>query len=69
MGYKVTDTQRITAMTPAGGTVTSYRVWLVTDRGATGQVDVPLDQWNEKDLPDILKAEAAKLDLAYTVSG
>jgi len=69
MGYKVTDTQRMTSMTPAGGTVQSYRVWLVTDRGATGQVDVPVDQWNADDLPGVLQAEAAKLDLAYTVSG
>jgi len=69
MGFKVTDTQRMTTMTPAGGTVTTYRVWLVTDRGATGQVDVPIDQWNEKDLPEVLKAEAAKLDLAFTVGG
>jgi len=69
MGFKVTDTQRMTAMTPAGGTVQSYRVWLVTDRGATGQVDVPLDQWNEKDLPVVLGEQAALLDLAYTVTG
>jgi len=69
MGYKVTDTQRITMMTPAGGTVQSYRVWLVTDRGATGQVDVPLDQWNEKDLPGVLGEQAALLDLAFNVKG
>ena len=69
MGYKVTDTQRITAMTPAGGTVQSYRVWLMTDRGATGQVDVPLDQWNEKDLPGVLGEQATLLDLAFNVKG
>jgi len=68
MGYKVTDTQRITSMTPAGGTIQSYRVWLCTDRGATGQVDVPLDKWNEKDLPEVLKRTAALLDLAFVVS-
>jgi len=68
MGYKVTDTQRMTAMTPAGGTLQTYRVWLVTDRGATGQVDVPLDQWNAEDLPEVLAEQAALLDLAYTVS-
>ena len=69
MGYKVTDTQRITTMTPAGGTVQSYRVWLVTDRGATGQVNVPLDQWNEKDLPGVLAEQAALLELAFNVTG
>jgi len=69
MGFKVVDTQRMTSMTPAGGSGTSYRVWLVTDRGATGQVDVPLDRWNEDDLPVLLAEEAAQLDLAFTVSG
>lgn len=69
MGYKVTDTQRMTAMTPAGGTVQSYRVWIVTDRGARGQVDIPLDQWNAEDLPGVLAEQAALLDLAYTVTG
>jgi len=69
MGYKVTDTQRLTSMTPAGGSVQSYRVWLVTDRGATGQVDVPLDHWNEKDLPTVLGEQAALLDLAFNVKG
>ena len=69
MGFKVTDTQRITTMTPAGGALMYYRVWLVTDRGATGQVDVSVDEWNDKTLPDILKAEAAKLDLAFNLKG
>lgn len=67
MGFKVVDTQRITTMTPAGNTMTYYRVWLVTDRGASGQVDVPLDLWNEKDLPGFLREQAATLDLAFNM--
>jgi len=69
MTYKVTDTQRITTMTPAGGVVMFYRVWIVTDRGATGQVDVSVDDWNDKALPPILKAESDKLDLAFHLKG
>lgn len=69
MGYKVTDTQKITTMTNAGSIVSYYRVWLVTDRGATGQVDVSPDDWNDKALPPILKAESDKLDLAFTLKG
>jgi len=69
MGYKVTDTQRITTMTPAGSALMYYRVWLVTDRGASGLVDVSVDDWNDKDLPPILKAESEKLDLAFHLKG
>jgi hypothetical protein len=69
MGFRVTDTQRVTTMTQAGNTTTYYRVWLVTDRGSSGVVDIPADQWTEKALPDILKAEASKLDLAFTIKG
>ena len=67
MGFKVTDTQRVTTMTPAGNTAQYYRVWLTTDRGASGQVDVPVDAWNETDLPPILRTVAAKLDLAFNL--
>lgn len=67
MGFKVTDTQRITTMTPAGNTATYYRVWLATDKGASGQVDVPVELWNEKDLPGFLREQAAQLDLAFNL--
>jgi len=56
-------------MTPAGSTVQTYRVWLVTDHGSTGTVDVPLDKWNSEDLPAILEAKAKELDLAFAVVG
>lgn len=69
MGFKVTDTQEISRMTQAGTEVKSNRVWLITDRGATGYVDVPLDKWNKDDLPEILAAKAADLDLAFSVTG
>jgi len=69
MSYKVTDTRQVDQMTQAGSVVKQYRVWLVTGRGAAGQVDVPVYNWNPEDLPAILEAKAAELDLAFTVAG
>jgi len=68
MGYKVTDTREMSRMTPAGSVVQTYRVWLVTDNGSTGTVDVPKDKWNKEDLPGILETRAAELDLAFAVT-
>lgn len=68
MGYRVTDTREMSTMTPAGSVVQTYRVWLVTDRGATGTVDVPKDKWNKEALPSILEAKAVELDLAFAVT-
>jgi len=68
MSYKVTDTRQVDQMSQAGSVVRVYRVWLVTGRGAAGQVDVPLDEWNAVALPLILTDKAAELDLAFTVS-
>ena len=68
MGYKVTDTREMSKMSQAGTVVQTYRVWLVTDKGSSGTVDVPLDKWNSEDLTAILKAKAAELDLAFTIA-
>lgn len=66
--YHVTDTRQIDQLTQAGNTVTVYRVWLVTDRGATGTADVSKADWNAEKLKAILAARAAELDLAYTLT-
>jgi len=68
MGYKVTDTREISQMSPAGTQLKLYRVWLVTDRGATGTVDVEGPRWNKDDLPGILADKAAELDLAFELT-
>jgi len=65
--FKVTDTREMSQMTPAGSVVKVYRVWLVTQNGSTGTVDVSVDKWNSKDLTAILEAKAAELDLAFTI--
>ncbi len=68
MAYKVTDTREMSRMTEAGSVVQTYRVWLVTDNGSSGTVDVPKNKWNSKDLTEILDAKAAELDLAFTIT-
>lgn len=68
MSYRVTDTKETTTMTQAGSTVAMYRVWLVTDRGATGQVDVPKASWSKEKLGPILDAKAEELDLAFVLT-
>lgn len=67
--YKVTDTREISEMTPGGGRRTLYRVWLQTPRGATGTVDVPVEDWTPERLRSILEDKAKDLDLAYSVAG
>jgi len=68
MGFKVTDTKEISRMSPAGTMLKLYRVWLVTDRGATGTVDVEEPKWNKDNLPSILADKAAELDLAFELT-
>lgn len=68
MGYKVQDTREMSKMSPAGHAKKVYRVWLVTDQGSSGQIDVTADKWNKDDLPGILEQKAAELDLAFLVS-
>ena len=66
--YKITDSQQVDKMTPGANLVTVYRVWILTDNGASGSVEVPASKWNDKDLPEILEAKAAELDLAFTLT-
>ena len=67
--YTVQDTREIVNMTPGGGTRRLYRVWIQTELGATGSIDVPSDKWNSTDLPGILEEKATELDLAFEIGG
>jgi len=68
LGFKVTDTREISTMSQAGNTTVVYRVWLVTDRGATGTLDVSKSDWNTESLPMLLATKAAELDLAFDMT-
>ena len=68
MGYKVTDSQKIQSITPAGNPTSFYRVWLATEKGASGYVDVPAEKWKKDVLEATLQEFADELDLAFSVS-
>lgn len=68
-GYKVSDSRQMSTMTQTGTAKQFYRVWLQTDMGATGYVDVPPSEWKEDTLPGILQAKADELDLAFRLAG
>lgn len=68
-GYKVVDSREMSTMTQTGTERKFYRVWIQTDRGSTGHIDVPLSDWSEATLPGIMQAKADELDLAFRLSG
>jgi len=68
MSYRVTDSQKIQSITPAGNPTSFYRVWIVTERGASGYVDVPAEKWKKDELEQVLQEFADELDLAFSVS-
>jgi len=69
MGYKVTDTREVATMTQTGTERKFYRVWLITDEGATGSVDISEKEWTSEAVPGILAEKADKLDLAFSLTG
>jgi len=66
--YVVSDTREVSTLTPVGTERKFYRVWITTENGATGSIDVPLSDWNAEALPGILEDKAAELDLAYRLT-
>lgn len=67
-GYTITDSREIQTLTESGKTVTMNRVWITTDHGATGMVDVLKKDWTAAKLESALALKAADLDLAFTIS-
>lgn len=67
-GYTVTDTQEKQTITPAGTPRKVYQVWIVTDNGASGMLEVNPADWKTEKLKEIFAAKAAELDLAFTVN-
>lgn len=67
--YTVVDTREVSTLTPMGTERKYYRVWIRTEHGASGSVDVPPDQWNAETLPGILEEKSAALDLAFSLTG
>lgn len=67
-GYTVTDTRQVKTLTPAGTMREVYRVWISTDRGSSGSVDVSPADWEATRLTEVLEDLAQRLDLAFAVS-
>lgn len=68
MTYEITDTQEVQDLTRAGTPRTVFRVWIVTENGATGQVDVKPSDWETEKLKVILAEKATQLDLAFNLN-
>jgi hypothetical protein len=66
--FKVTDSRQVDTLTPAGNTVTVYRVNITTSHGATGTLDVDKADWTPEKLPALLAAKADDLDLAFALT-
>lgn len=64
-GIKVTASQKQTRMGPTGQTFDVYEVWVQTEQGATGRIEVPASKWNKADLEVILSKTKDDLDLAF----
>jgi len=68
-GYKVEAAQQQDRMGPTGDSVQVYVVWLKTDLGASGRIEVPALVWEGDDLAAYLQAKADNLDKAFVVAG
>lgn len=66
--YKVIESRQIQKLGPTGLGVSVYRVWIQTERGSTGAVDVDAADWKADKLKDILGKFADDLDLAFTLT-
>jgi len=66
--YEVADTKQVQTLKGSGKPKTMFRVWIETERGATGILDVLPSQWNAQDLPALLQAKADQLDLAFDIA-
>jgi hypothetical protein len=67
-GYTITDSREMDTLTPAGNSVKMTRVFLTTDRGASGTVDVSKKDWTKAKLELILAEKSAELDLAFVIA-
>ena len=67
--FKVTDSRKVDQLTEGGHMATVHRVWLQTDRGATGSFDVANEDWTTEKLPALFAKFAEELDLAFMIAG
>ena len=65
--YTVVESRQMQTLGPTGNSVSQYRVWIKTERGSTGSIDVVLADWDKTKLQAILGEFAEQLDLAFNL--
>ena len=65
--YTVTATEQQERFGANGKPKTIYVVYLTTDRGVSGSLEVSKADWNAETLPGLLQAKADELDLAMVL--
>ena len=68
-GYTVTGTTQREKLGQDGKIRQVYIVYLETDLGVTGEVEVNKADWTEEKLSGILEKAANDLDLAFRLAG
>ena len=68
-GYTVTGTTQREKLGQDNRIQQVYIVYLETDLGVTGDVEVAKADWTEEKLPGILEKAANDLDLAFRLAG
>ena len=68
-GYTVTGTTQREKLTQDNRIRQVYIVYLETDLGVTGEVEVSKADWTEEKLSEILEEAANDLDLAFRLAG
>ena len=66
--YTVIESRQIAKLGPTGNSVSEYRVWIQTERGSTGSIDVSAADWKADKLKELLTDFATDLDLAFNLT-
>lgn len=67
-GFEVLSVDKQDRLSPNGRVSIVYRVWIETDKGANGAVELTEVQYKSDDLKSILAQEAADLDRAFDLA-
>lgn len=68
--YEVNSSKQVPYLAPgADGPSTRYRVYITTNKGASGWVDVRPEDWTTERLQEILSDKADELDLPFGLAG
>lgn len=66
--YTVTDVNQRRRFTRAGKDVLSYDIHIMTERGSTGSIRIPVPDYEKEEVKKILDALAEKLEMPFDLS-